>query len=101
MKKIAYLTFFLFGLIASVLVTPANVYGQENCTPIYGGGVDCPEEDQLTVDKTVQYPETNSFVDNITINDRRFVSGEYVVYQLTVKNTSNEELHNVQVRVCS
>lgn len=94
MKKLTYFVLNLFGLIASTVVTPMPVYGA-GCTPIYGGGVDCPPNEQLLLDKKVKHPTTNVYVDNITLSDSKFAVGQTVVFQLTVENIGSTNLSNV------
>lgn len=97
MKKLLYFFFFLFGLALSVALTPSNAYGA-GCTPIYGGGVECPPEEKINLDKTVKNPESGLFIDNLTVNDRKFLAGQVVFYQVIVENTSDSALSDVVIK---
>lgn len=97
MKQLLFFIFLFSGLIVSIMAQPSPAYGDSGCTPIYGGGVDCPPTDRITLDKTVKNPVNNVFVDNLGVNDRKFLSGEIVVFRLRVENTTNTALSDVVV----
>lgn len=98
MKKIAYFVLYLFGLLASVLFQPNPAYGQAGCTPIYGGGVQCPPTQQVLIDKTIKNPENAVFVDNLGVNDTKLIPNQTnVMFRLLVENTTDQTLSNVTV----
>lgn len=72
-------------------------YGTQNCQPIYGGGETCTSSSEILLNKTVKNPKTGSFVDNLTINDPRYASGQTVTFQLTVTNTGNNVISEADV----
>lgn len=97
MKKLLYFLFLFFGLVASVAITPEPAIADASCTPIYGGGTDCPPEQSLLLDKTVQNPGNGAFVDNVQLFDYAFLADQSVVYRLRIENTSNTQLTNIVV----
>ncbi len=96
MKKFAYFVFFLTGLLLSNIVQPQPLYGA-GCTPVYGGGVDCPPTKNILIDKKVNYPNATYFVDNISVSDTKFVPGQIVTFQLIVENNGNATRKDVTV----
>lgn len=99
MKK--FLTLFA---IAVALATPAKVFADSSCTPIYGGGQSCVQSGNIMINKKVETPShqngkfTNVFQDNLTINDDKYNPGETIRFQLAVTNTGGSALSNVTVQ---
>lgn len=85
---------FAFALMAQT----AFASGTNNCQPIYGGGQTCVQEGNISINKTVQNPQTNAFVDNLGVNDPKYGPGFQVTFQLTVTNTGSTTLSKVTVR---
>src|SRR5438046_2943602 len=83
MKKIIT---FLTLLITLLIASPAYAdYGAAQPTTT------------LFVNKTVFSPQANSFVDNITVDKQAFLPGQEVLFRITVKNSIQSNLSNVQV----
>ncbi len=82
MKK----TFLLF-LIFFLFVANTSSYAS------YGGST----PGRALIDKTVYNPQTNLFVDNLSINNQHFLSGQEVIFRIEVSNTLNEDLTNLTV----
>ncbi|KKU82805.1 MAG: hypothetical protein UY10_C0023G0002 [Microgenomates group bacterium GW2011_GWA2_47_8] len=73
-------------------------YGSEACQPIYGGGETCVLKGNLLINKSVKNPQTNEFVDNLSrSNDPKYMSGQIVEFQLTVTNTGNKKINEIEV----
>ncbi len=72
-------------------------YGSEACQPIYGGGQTCVTTAKFILDKKVLHPKETKgnaqvYVDNLSINDPKFVAVQRVKFQLVVTNTGNETI---------
>jgi len=75
-----------------IITATAHAAGNSNCQVIYGGGESCNPEISFTLDKKVQKPiKGGEFVDNLSINDEKFVSGQDVVFRITIHNTGKEK----------
>jgi uncharacterized repeat protein (TIGR01451 family) len=76
-------------------------YGSEACTPIYGGGVTCETSNKFVLDKKVLNPESISkggaevYVDNLSINDPKYVPGQTIKFELNVTNTGTSTLNTL------
>lgn len=88
----------LLTLGASNAFAAANNYGGSQCQPIYGGGESCPKVPQFEINKTVQNPKTQAFVDNLGVGDAKFAPTQLVPFKLTVKNTTDEKISNVIIK---
>jgi uncharacterized repeat protein (TIGR01451 family) len=64
------------------------------CQPIYGG-TSC-QNSKLSIDKTVQNPSTNSYVDNMSLSDTKFSPESTVMFHVTVTNTGDTTLSKVK-----
>lgn len=104
MNKILFST--VAGLMFLGTVSVANAagiygaygeYGASNCQPVYGGGQTCVSTEKVVINKTVKNPQTGAFVDNLSLNDPRYLGGQSVTFQLTVTNTGNADLASVDV----
>jgi uncharacterized repeat protein (TIGR01451 family) len=86
MKKFLFLlaTFSLLTFFAAKTVS-----ADTTCTPIYGGGQNCVTTGNIAISKTVQNPQTNGFVTNLTINDPKFSVGQTITFQVTVTNNDS------------
>ena len=98
MKKYLITFAVLFFLMLSVLGAISNVsaqYGQ------YGG--ETPSY-AILIDKMVGKPSQNKgateyeYVDNLSPSDPRFSPGQAVFFKIKVKNTSNRDITNVEVK---
>jgi len=81
MKK--YLVSFLFLSVIYYLISSISVYA--GC----GGQYESPcQSYSMLVDKMVQKPGTSEYVDNLSVSDPRYKPSEYVMFKITIKNTS-------------
>lgn len=78
----------------------------EDCVTQYGGsqyGTSCNPND-LVINKEVQkigeHDGNNNpiYVENLSMEDNKLQAGAYMTFRLTVKNNSNQEFDQVQVR---
>lgn len=93
MKKLSILLALLPALLFVGSVSAAG-----NCTPVYGGGVACNTSTRLMIDKTVQNPQTNTFVDSLGANDVHFQPGQTVTFRIVVTNPSIGTEKNITVK---
>ncbi len=92
------LSFFLVNLLILTNVNASGVYGAGGCVPVYGGGVECPKEGEVLIDKKVQNPKTGIFVDNILPSDpTRYLPKQIVTFQIIVKNLGDQKIEKVTV----
>jgi len=99
MKKIfsTLLAVSIFALSSSsVFADGTGQYGG-GCTPVYGGGTNCPRPGQVLLDKKVLNPATNNFVDNLGPNDPKYKPQQVVTFRITVKNPGDETIGQVRV----
>lgn len=79
---------FSFITVATLFqATAANA--ATTCTPVYGGGQSCIQSGNLIIDKKVQNPQNNAFVDNLGVNDPRYAPNQNVNFEITVTNTGS------------
>lgn len=86
---------FAAGIIGIASVA-APVYA-DMCTTQYGGSTTCQSSD-LTINKQVENPVTNVFVENLTTTDPTFGPGASIHYRLIIKNNSGETFNPVTVK---
>ena len=80
MKKI-----FIFLLVAVIYYLVSNIPVYAGC----GGQYESPcYSYSILVDKMVQKPGTSDYVDNLSVSDPRYKPSEYVMFKVTIKNTS-------------
>lgn len=88
--SLLFSAFFLLGALPAA----ADVI----CQPIYGGGETCVQKGNILINKTVANPKTGTFVDNLSINDDKFLQDQTVTFQLAVTNTGGTTLSTVNVK---
>lgn len=88
MKK-AILIIFAILTGAFFISTKANAQtpSSGNCQPIYGGGENCANT-PFTISKRILNPQTNTFVDNLGMNDAKYHPGDIITFQITVSTQS-------------
>lgn len=72
-------------------------YGAVSCQPTYGGGTSC-KEGSLKINKTVQHPKNTTYVENLGINDPKYVPEQTVNFQITVTNTGNTTIKGAKIK---
>jgi uncharacterized repeat protein (TIGR01451 family) len=85
------------GLLTMTTTAFAD-YG--NCQTSYGqyGGQNCNPAINLSIDKKVQNPSTNAFVDNLGSNDVKYNPSSNITFQIKVTNTGTISATNVVVK---
>src|SRR3989344_2664135 len=83
MKKIFAFLFVVFSFLAITVSVSAQCGGQYQSP--------C-QSYSILVDKMVQKPGTSEYVDNLSVSDPRYLPGSYVMFKVTIKNTSNTTL---------
>lgn len=98
MEYLNNLTFFLASII-SLALTPQPVNAQQlpNCFNIYNGGNSCTNSELFDIEKTVQNPQDGTFVQNLEPNQTRIRPGNTMIFRITVTNTTDKTLENLQV----
>lgn len=99
-KLILSLSIVAFLAFAGNSFAAAGVYGGYGvpCQPIYGGGETCVSKGNILINKTVQNPQSKGFVDNLSLsNDPKYGPDSTVTFQLTVSNTGDKELKDIDV----
>lgn len=75
-----------------------NGYGTSNCQVVYGGGEVCPSNIQFSIDKKVLSPtKGGAYVDNLGMNDPKFVATNDVAFRITIRNTGNTAISQMNV----
>lgn len=85
-------------LTAISFVFPLKAFADTSCQPIYGGGQSCVTTNNIVVNKTILNPQTNRFVDNLSINDPKYQPGFITTFQISITNTGNNNVSEVNVR---
>lgn len=88
---LASISLFVFFLLVG------NVFADVTCQPIYGGGQTCVTTGNILVNKTVNIPGTNQFVDNLGINDSKFSPDQEIRFNITVTNTGQTTILQTKV----
>lgn len=88
----------LFSAVTLLSIPTFSAYADVSCQPIYGGGQTCVQTGNVSVDKKLTHPKTNSLVDNIGVNDDKFGPESVVTFQIAVTNTGSGKISRVQVR---
>lgn len=81
----------------TILATGIAVADVKNCKPIYGGGKTCVQAKDFTIDKRIQNPKTEQFVDNLTKSDPNYNAESTITFALTTKNISKNALSNMTI----
>lgn len=95
MKKVLFYLIFLSGLI---FFSPLGALADVSCQPIYGGGQNCITVGRVIINKTVQNPQTNQFVDNLNVNDPKFSPNQTVTFQISLTNTGSTIVPQIVVK---
>lgn len=91
-----------FGIIVSAIILSfvgsapvhADQYSQP-CNTAYGNT--CQTE-TLLINKMVQHPTSSAFVENLGLNDPKFIPGQQVTFKIVVRNAGNSDIHNITVK---
>jgi uncharacterized repeat protein (TIGR01451 family) len=91
------LSFALITATVATFVIAATAYAAQ-CQPIYGGGQTCVQSGNVVINKEVQKPGTNGYVDNLTVNDPKWAPEQTFNFRITVTNTGGSTLSKVTVK---
>ena len=94
-KEISKILVLSFLALLAIGVQP--VFADVSCSPVYGGGTTCNGPAPVSINKTVRDPKTGSLVDNLGVSDTHFRVGEFVQFNLAVKNNGSDTLSTVTV----
>ncbi len=75
-----------------------KAFADISCQPIYGGGQSCVTTNNIIVNKTVLNPQTNQFVDNLSINDPKYQPGFITTFQISITNAGNNNISRIDVK---
>lgn len=95
MKKLYLSTVALLTVFC--LTLPLKSFADTSCQPIYGGGQTCVTTGNISINKTVLNPQTNQFVDNLSINDPRHQPGFITTFKIAVTNTDDANISRIKV----
>lgn len=79
------------------LSLPGLANAADPCQPIYNGGSNCSTQSALTLDKTVQNPQTGQFTAKLLSDIYVFARGQNVVFHLTLTNTTTNSISSIQI----
>lgn len=89
MKKIIVFLAVVFSFLAVTLSVSAGCGGQyESPCQSYS----------MIVDKMVTIPGTSTYVDNLSVSDPRYKPSEFVMFRVTIKNTSTTTLGGMNAK---
>ncbi len=83
---------------AGSVIAAGENYGTKQCQPIYGGGESCAKTPQVEINKTVQNPQNQLYVDNLGVADAKYAPTQAVPFKITIKNTSDTKLTNLVIK---
>lgn len=92
---------YIFSLFLTLVLTALAAfpsYADVSCQPIYGGGQSCVTSPNILINKKVQNPSNGQFVDNLGVNDSRFLVNQNVSFQLIVTNTSGSTINRAVIK---
>lgn len=86
---------FAFLAVAAFFAITTTADAQYGCPPY---GAECPPSSKIVVDKQIRDPRSkgDTYVDNLTLADYKFAPGEDVIFKITIKNTGNQDIDNVE-----
>lgn len=89
--------FLISGLLLGAFLAAPKAYA--DCQEIYGGNQTCTTTYTWTIQKFVQVPGSNggNYVNNLSINDPKYVPGQTVNFEISVTNTSSQAIPTINV----
>jgi uncharacterized repeat protein (TIGR01451 family) len=88
---------FFAALLFLISVPTAFASGTSTCEPIYGGGQNCNEDIKFTINKLVETPKGDKYVENLSTNDAKYKAGSEVKFKIKITNTGKSEIQNINV----
>jgi len=88
----------IFSLLTGVLLTAFSAKKvSARCVDLYGGGQTC-YEGELQVNKMVKNPSNGDYTDNLYSDNAKYSPDQEIWFQVTVRNTGNDNLTNIDVK---
>lgn len=75
---------------------PQQIFADTACQPIYGGGQSCVSSN-VSIEKDVVNPATNTDVHDLGQNDPLFHGGDTVIFHITIRNTGSNQMGGATV----
>lgn len=82
----------------SFLMATTVVMADGTCQTPYGYQTTCTFTSNIVINKTVQNPQTNAFVDNLSVNDPKYSPSQTVNFQLAITNTGTGTIGKTTVK---
>ncbi|PIP32851.1 hypothetical protein COY59_00435 [Candidatus Gottesmanbacteria bacterium CG_4_10_14_0_8_um_filter_37_24] len=89
--------FFIAVITYTFLISVQSAQASGGCVPVYGGGVSCPKQGEVLVDKKVRNPATGFYVDNLGPSDPKYRPQQIVSFQISVKNPGETAIDKITV----
>ncbi len=89
--------FFIAVITYTLFISVGSVQASGGCVPVYGGGVSCPKQGEVLIDKKVRNPATGFYVDNLGPNDPKYRPQQIVSFQISVKNPGESKIDKITV----
>lgn len=90
MKRLL-LSFFLLGVLG---ILPSKAYA--DCQQVYGGAINCVSYN-FSVQKFVETPGTNNFVNNLSVSNPTFSANQNVLFKIVITNTGTQNIPTLTV----
>lgn len=88
----------IFSLSSLAFFFLGTVYAQSPCEPIFNGGDTCVNTvENTTINKTIQDPQTNQFVEGFLRTDRPFTPRDSLTFQINLTNTGDTKINKIDV----
>ena len=87
----------LITLLTALITIFSSKAAFARCVEQYGGGETC-YEGELRLDKAVKNPSSGTYIDNLYASDPNFSADQEIWFRLTVKNTGEDDLNNIEVK---
>lgn len=84
-------------LILSLIAFALFIFAPTTASAQYVTNVTTSAPGQISINKMVQNPTNNQFVDNLNMSDTHFLAGQNVTFRLQVTNKGGSDLNNILV----
>lgn len=81
-----------------LLVAAPKAQADASCQPIYGGGQSCFSTQDITLDSKILNPKTNKMVDNLSINDAKYMPGFIITFQISITNNTKGTIGKIYLQ---
>lgn len=90
--------FLLLVISYWLLVATPKAFADVTCQPIYGGGQSCFSTQDITLDSKILNPKTNKMVDNLSINDAKYMPGFIITFQISITNNTKGTIGKIYLQ---